>query len=144
MKESAQQVHQEVLELISTLSDDKSSERGSTVCNSLIFFLSHSAFSCRSEVYFPTLKIGMWLRPVSQTVAHIIKHKLPCIIAPRTKDIPRARVRTICYHAGFQLQMPQNSNPGSRGNGQDQLVQGHFASSRTDFKIRSASVFCPL
>jgi hypothetical protein len=39
MKEYAQRVHQEVLELISALSDDKSSDRSSLVCCPLAIVL---------------------------------------------------------------------------------------------------------
>jgi hypothetical protein len=39
MKESAEKVHQEVLEFISALSDDNSSDRASVVCNSSLSFL---------------------------------------------------------------------------------------------------------
>jgi hypothetical protein len=41
MKHSAQQVHEEVLELISALSNDNSSDKASFVCNSSVFFLTH-------------------------------------------------------------------------------------------------------
>ena len=41
MKETAERVHQEVLELITSLSDDNSSDRRSFVRNSLIFFQNH-------------------------------------------------------------------------------------------------------
>jgi hypothetical protein len=40
MTEAAEQAHQEMLELISALSDDKSSDRTSLVCSSLISILN--------------------------------------------------------------------------------------------------------
>jgi hypothetical protein len=41
MKESAQRVHEEVLELISALSDDNGSDRGSLVRDTSVFSLNH-------------------------------------------------------------------------------------------------------
>jgi hypothetical protein len=58
MKDSAQRIHQEVLELISVL-DDRSSDTGSIVCHPWISFLNHWWYSDRSEVCFPTPNTGL-------------------------------------------------------------------------------------
>jgi hypothetical protein len=84
MKESGQQVHQEVLELISALSDDKSSYRGSTVCNFLILFLNHSAWPCRSEVCFTTPNTGLSVCHISPTHSYIFQLQLFFVVATGT------------------------------------------------------------
>jgi hypothetical protein len=77
MKETAEQVHQEVLELITALSEDSSSDTGSFVCNYLVSILHYLPCYHRLEVCFPILGTGVWLCPMSPTYSHNFKLKLP-------------------------------------------------------------------
>jgi hypothetical protein len=49
----------------------------------------------------------------------------------------------MCYHPVFQLQRSENSNLGSRGNGENKPLKGHSASSRIISRYDQHRVFVP-
>ena len=81
MVEMAQQVHQEVLELITALVDDNSFDNESFVRNSSIFVLNHLPWSRRLAVCFPTPNTGLLAHLISQALSHILKLELLWVVA---------------------------------------------------------------
>lgn len=130
MQRMRQETHEEIMELISALSDGTISDHSSSVCNFSCLRITVLIICSSSLVGYQMPKPGICSDNYLNTYLLILLRKLRLlvVIAIKAQDISWSRIRVAKYHHRILPRtLSQNHNPGTWWNRKNQPRQSSIA-----------------